>query len=50
MPNKAFDCTKELYSSIVIGEPLNIRKRVVYNTHYKTTDTEYTANGTNLYG
>lgn len=25
-------------------------ERVVYNTHYKTTSTEYTANGTNLYG
>lgn len=48
--NKAFSCTSGLYASIVVGEPLNIRERVVYNTHYKTTSTKYTANGTNLYG
>lgn len=48
--NKVFNCSSGLYASIVVGEPLNIREKVVYNTHYKTTDTEYTANGTNLYG
>lgn len=47
---KAFTCEEALYTSVVVGDPLYIEKKVIYNTHYKENSVEYRANGTYLYG